>query len=119
MMGTWTIGVQISGSRIDGEGLARLEDVFEREFPDYEADCALWSGLLGVHTTVRSPTPGEGLDAALRAISLAFDEAEVDMKGTSEIISVTMRRVLRPTAVPDTDSLSKTLLGRLSPSHRR
>src|SRR5919197_913438 len=65
-MAAWTIGVEISGSHIDGEGLVRLVDVFAREFPDFKADCALWSGWLGVHTTVTAPTSAEALEAALK-----------------------------------------------------
>jgi hypothetical protein len=117
-MAAWTIGIEISGSRIDGEGLARLVAVFEQEFPDFETDCALWSGWLGVHTTVTSPTPAEALDAALRAIDLAFDQADIDRSRASEVMNVTMRRARRLTLVPHADSLPQALLRRVLPARR-
>jgi hypothetical protein len=115
-MAAWTIGVEITGSRVDGEGLTRLVEVFEREFPDFETDCALWSGWLGVHTTVTAPTPAEALEAALKAIDFAFDEAEIDMNRSSEIVNVTMHRARRLAVVPDGDSLPQALLRRVLPS---
>jgi hypothetical protein len=116
-MGSWTIGVEISGSRVDGEGLARLDAVLKREFPDSEPESALWSGWLGIRTTVTSPSPTQALEAALQAIDLAFDEADIDRARTSEVVNVTLHRVLRPERVPKDDSLPRALLRRASGSH--
>ena len=117
-MGSWTVGVEINGSRIDGEGHLRLVEVFEREFPDFETECALWSGWLGVQTTVTAPTPSEALEAALKAIDFAFDEADIDVSRAAEVINVTMHRARRLASVPDPDSLPQALLRRVLPSRR-
>jgi hypothetical protein len=115
-MAAWTIGIEINGSRIDEAGLVRLVEVFEQEFPDFEADCALWSGWLGVHTTVTAPTPAEALEAALKAIDLAFDEADIDVNRTAEVMNVTMRRARRLAVVPHADSLPQAVLRRVLPA---
>ena len=118
-MVTWAIAIEISGSRMDAEGLLRLEKILSRDVPDFEADCALWSGWLGVHGTVRAPTPTEALEWALKNIDAAFDEAGIDMSRASEIVNVTMRRVLRPRPVSSPQSVADTLLRRVSPAHHR
>lgn len=118
-MAAWTIGVEITESGIEGEGLARLVDVLEREFPDFGIECALWSGWLGVRAAVvTAPTPAEALEAVLNAIELGFDEADIDVNGASEIVNVTMRRTRRLTAVPAGEPLPRALLRRVRPSRR-
>ncbi len=120
-MAAWTIGVEIRGARIDAEGLVRLDEVFKRKLPEFEADCAIWSGWLAVHGIVRAPTPTEAVDSALTTIGSAFDDAGIDMSRESEIINVTMRRVLRARSASDSDadSLSRALLRLVSPSQRQ
>ena len=117
-MATWTIGIEINGARIDAEGLVRLADVVNRDFPEFDADCAVWSGRLAVHGRVQSATPGEALSSALTIVDSAFDEAEIDTPRSSEITNVTIRRVLRAPSASDADSLPRALLRRVSPSHR-
>jgi hypothetical protein len=114
-MAAWTIGVEISGSKIDSAQLGRLVEFLKREFPDYETDCAMWSGFLAVDATVRSPTLPEALESALRAIDLAFDETGVDANRASEITNVTMRRVSPAPDSDSPDSLPHALLRRVSP----
>ena len=118
-MAAWTIGVEISGSKIDGARLARLADFFENEFPDYAADCAIWSGRLGIYVTVRSPTLTDALDSTLKAIDLAFDETGIDESHASEITGVTMRPVSPSPASEQPDSLPQALLRRVSPVRHR
>ena len=108
-MGKWTIGIEIAGSRVDGEGLTRLERIFEREFPDYEIDCAIWSGWLGIQATVRSPTLPDALEAVLKTIDFAFDEAGIDPGRAADVVNVTMRRP-PTTPIPDRSGLPQTLL---------
>jgi hypothetical protein len=88
---TWTIGIEISGARIDAEELVRFDNVFKREFPDFETNCALWSGSLAVQLLVRSPTPPDALDAALRTIAFAFDEAGINANRVAGITKMTVR----------------------------
>jgi hypothetical protein len=92
---TWTIGIEFSGARIDANELVRFDNVFRREFPDFEADCALWSGSLAVQLRVRSATPPDALDSGLRTIEFAFDEAGIGANRFSEITNMTVRPVLR------------------------
>jgi hypothetical protein len=91
---TWSIGIEISGARIDAEEFARFDNVFKREFPDFETNCALWSGSLAVELLVRSATPPDALDAALRTIEFAFYEAGIGANRVPEITNMTMRPVL-------------------------
>jgi hypothetical protein len=118
-MPTWTIGIEITGTRIDGEGILRLDRVFKSEFPDLEVECELWSGWLAVHGIVQSATPTEALDAALAAINSAFAWADVDL-GVWEITHVTMRRGARSAAPApsEANSLPQALLRLVSPSRR-
>ena len=111
-MVAWTIEIEIRGSRIDGEGLVRLRGVFEREIPDFEANCELWSGVLAVHGTVKAETPDEAFASALETMSAAFDQAGVDPARKSEITSVTLRRT-RAATTGDSQTLSYALLKRL------
>jgi hypothetical protein len=115
---TWTIGIEISGARIDAEGLLRVENVFKREFPDFGADCAIWSGRLAIQVTVRAPTPPDALESALRTIEFAFEETGLDINRTAVIDTVTVRDVLRESWSPGAESLPRALLRRLSPSRR-
>ena len=111
-MVTWTIGVEINGARIDPEGLVRLDEVFKRKVPEFEADCAIWSGWLAVHGIDKGSTSAEALDSAMATIDSAFDDAGIDMNRVSEIIKVTMSRGLRATSASDSDadSLPRALL---------
>jgi hypothetical protein len=118
----WNIGVEISGVRVDQADLARLVAVFEREFSDFEAKCALWSGRLGVHGMVTSRSPIEALTSALTRIEIAFDQADVDTHRVSQIANVTIRRVMREdeeSDVSDAESLARALFRRVSPSRQR
>ena len=108
----WTIAIEITGS-FDAEGLVRLEKVFEHDFPDFKAECATWSGRLGVHLTVRSPTPSEALESAMRMLEFAFDEALLDQDRLAGFENVTMRPVPRRD-VSDTDALPRSLPRRLT-----
>ncbi len=117
-MAYWAIGVQISGSRIDGEGLLRLEALLKRNFPEFDADCALWSGHLGIRGVVKAQTPTQALETTLDLLGTAFDRAGVDMEGVSEITDVTIRRGTQPRPPSDPNSLPRALLRRVSPSHR-
>ena len=118
MMAYWAIGVQISGSRIDGEGLLRLEAVLKRNFPEFDSDCALWSGHLGIRGVIKAQTPTQALEATLDVLGTAFDRAGVDMEGVSEITDVTIRRGTHPRSPSDAHSLPRTLLRRVSHPHR-
>ena len=117
-MPTWTIGIEVSGVRIEAEGLLRLEDVFKSNFPDLGADCAIWSGRLAIQMAVRAPSPPEALESALRTIEFAFAETGVDINRTAVIYTLTMRDVLRESWSPGADSLPRALLRRLRPSPR-
>jgi hypothetical protein len=114
----WIVGIQLSGARIDGERLIRLENVFRSQFSDFDADCALWSGWLAVQGVVQSGTPIEALESALATINSAFDEARLDMDRVSEITDVTMRRA-RGMSASEEDSLPRALLRLLSPAPRK
>jgi hypothetical protein len=109
----WTIAIEITGSSIDADGLVRLEKVFEHDFPDFHAECVIWSGRLGVHLTVRSPTPPDALESAMRMLEFAFDEARLDIDRVAVFENVTMRPVPRR-EVSETDALPRTLLRRLT-----
>ena len=109
----WTIAIEINGSSVDAKGLVRLEKVFEHEFPDFDADCAIWSGRLGVHLTVRSPTPPEALESAMRMLDFAFEEARLDIDRVAVFETVTMRPVPRREA-SDADVLPRPLQRRLT-----
>lgn len=50
---------------------------------------------MGVQLTVRSPTPPEVLDSALRTPDFAFDEARIDIGREAVFDAVTMRDVPR------------------------
>jgi hypothetical protein len=116
-MAAWSIGVQIVGSKIDSAGLVRLVEFFEREFPDYEPDCTMWSGRLAISATVRSPSSPEALESILKAINLALDETGIDVERLSEITSMTLRPASPTPAVPD--ALPQALLRRVSFHHQR
>jgi hypothetical protein len=91
---TWSIGIEISGAPpigFSGSELARFDSVFKREFPDFETNCALWSGSLAVQLLVRSATPPDALDAALRTIEFAFDEAGINANRVAGITNMTVR----------------------------
>ena len=118
-MPTWTIGMEIDGARVDAQGLLRIENVFKRDFPDFDADCSIWSGRVAIQVTVRSPTPPEALESALRTVDLAFEETGVDVNRTAVIYTLTMRNVLRESWPSENDSLPRALLRRLRPLPRQ
>lgn len=115
----WTVGIEIGSTRIDAEGLVRLEEAFRRDVPHFEADCALWSQLLAVRGFVESSEdPREGLAFALETVSSVFDKAGIDIDRASEITSVTMLRAGQRTPASHGDSLPQALLRLTSPSRR-
>ena len=89
----WTIGVELEGLGVDAEGLLRLEKIFEREFPDFGVECALWSGRLGIYASVRAITPMDAVESALNTVEFALHEVGIDMSRSSEGINLKMRRV--------------------------
>jgi hypothetical protein len=114
----WTVGIEISGTRIDGEGLVRLEQAFKGDVPHFEADCALWSHLLAVQGVVESSEdPREALASALATVSSVFDKAGIDINRASAITTVSMRRAARRTSGSN-GSLPEALLRLASPSRR-
>jgi hypothetical protein len=67
--------------------------------------------------TIRSPTPPEALESALKTIDFVFQETGIDISRRAVIDTVTMRDVLRESWTPS-DSLARALLRRLSSSPR-
>jgi hypothetical protein len=112
-MPEWTVAIEIGGAGIDAEGLVRLERVFEHDLPDLHVECVIWSGRLAVHSNVRSPTPPEALESAMRMLEFAFDEARLDIDPMAVFETVTMRPAPRR-EVSETASVSRPLLRRLA-----
>jgi hypothetical protein len=113
---SWTIGLEITGSRIDAEGLVRLDEVLRREFPELDAACDLWSGRLGVDATIDASTPTEALESALATLNTAFAWAGIELKEVPEVAGVTMRRRSSDRPAAESDSLPHALVRRISPS---
>jgi len=111
-MGTWAIAVEIRGSRIDAEGFAQFVGVLQREFPEFAAECELWSGALSVHGRVEATTPEEALGSALATISTSFAWARTSIRGVYEITRVTIQQESRASATR-AESLPQTLLRRV------
>lgn len=115
-MATWTVGIEISGMRVDEEGLARLVHILGNTSSDLDAECELWGGRLGVIGTVESPTVVHALHSAMTTVSAAFDEAGLDVDRSSEITDMRIRRRLEAPSASKADLPPSALLHLVSPS---
>ena len=115
---TWTVGIEISGMKIDEKGLARLVQILGDEFSDFDGAAELWAGGLGVIGTVESRTVVEALQSALTTVSAALDRAALDVDQKSEITDTRIRRRLEAPSTWEADSIPRTLLRVVSPSRR-
>jgi len=116
---TWTVGIEISGMRVDEEGLARLVHILGNTSSDFDAECELWGGRLGVIGTVESPTVVDALHSAMTTVSAAFDEAGLDVDRSSEITDMRIRRRSEAPSASKADLLPSALLHLVSSSRHQ
>ena len=94
-MAAWTIELKISRIQLNSEDLTRLGSVLDSHFRDLRPiGSVLHSGDLQLMLTVKPEAPPAALEAALKVISYAFDEADLDRERRSQIAEVTMKPAL-------------------------